>query len=56
MKSTMSRDHIADNIGIGTEDFIYAPFVQQGGVGKVFQLFGDELNVIIEGLNEASAA
>jgi type I restriction enzyme R subunit len=53
---TMIRDHIAANLGIDTEDFDYAPFAQQGGLGKVNQLFGDELNAIIEQLNEALAA
>ena len=52
----MIRDHIAANLGIETEDFDYAPFVQEGGLGRVHQLFGEELNVIIEQLNEALAA
>ncbi|MCK5230870.1 MAG: hypothetical protein KAR13_11425, partial [Desulfobulbaceae bacterium] len=52
----MIRDHIAANLGIETEDFDYAPFAQQGGLGKVYQLFGDELSTIIENLNEALAA
>lgn len=52
----MIRDHIAANLGIETDDFDYAPFAQEGGLGKVYQLFGDELNVIIEELNEALAA
>jgi type I restriction enzyme R subunit len=52
----MIRDHIAANLGIETEDFDYAPFAQEGGLGKVYQLFGDELNVIIEELNESLAA
>ncbi len=47
----MIRDHIAANLGIDTDDFDYAPFAQQGGLGKVYQLFGEELNVIIEELN-----
>jgi len=34
----------------------YAPFAQAGGLGKVYQLFGDELNTIIDELNEALAA
>ncbi|OGQ97775.1 MAG: hypothetical protein A2521_02425 [Deltaproteobacteria bacterium RIFOXYD12_FULL_57_12] len=41
---------------LGATDFDYAPFSQQGGLGKVHQLFGDELNLIIEQLNEALAA
>ena len=52
----MIRDHIAANLGIETEDFDYAPFAQQGGLGKVYQLFGDQLNSIIEELNETLAA
>jgi type I restriction enzyme R subunit len=39
----------------GTTDFGYAPFSQQGGLDKVYQLFADELNVIIEELNESLA-
>lgn len=34
----------------------YAPFSQEGGLGKVYQLFGDELNDILDELNEALAA
>jgi type I restriction enzyme R subunit len=52
----MIRDHIAANLGIEPEDFEYAPFTQEGGLGKVYQLFGDELNTLIEQLNESLAA
>ncbi|MCP5440760.1 MAG: DEAD/DEAH box helicase family protein, partial [Chromatiaceae bacterium] len=52
----MIRDHIAANLGIETDDFEYAPFAQEGGLGKVYQIFGDELNSIIEQLNENLAA
>lgn len=52
----MIHDHFAANLGIEMDDFDYAPFAQEGGLGKGFQLFGDELNVIIEELNEALAA
>ncbi len=40
----------------GVTDVDYAPFSQQGRLGEVYQIFGDELNVIIEELNEALAA
>jgi len=53
---TMIRDHIAANLGIEPDDFEYAPFAQEGGLGKVHQLFGDKLNAIIEDLNETLAA
>lgn len=52
----MIRDHIAANLGIEPDDFNYAPFLQEGGLGKVHQLFGDKLNSIIEELNETLAA
>jgi type I restriction enzyme R subunit len=52
----MIRDHIAANLGIEPDDFEYAPFAQEGGLGKVVQLFGDELNTLIEQLNESLAA
>lgn len=52
----MIRDHIAANLSIDTEDFDDPPFIQQGGLGKVHQLFGDQLPVILDELNEGLAA
>ncbi len=52
----MIRDHIAANLSIEKDDFDYAPFAQEGGIGKVHQLFGEQLNKIIEELNGALAA
>ncbi|MEW6313319.1 MAG: type I restriction-modification enzyme R subunit C-terminal domain-containing protein [Pseudomonadota bacterium] len=52
----MIRDHIAANLQIKTDDFELAPFNQRGGLGKVYQLFGDKLNAMIEELNETLAA
>ena len=52
----MIRDHVAANLGIDPDDFEYAPFAQEGGLGKVHQLFGSELNSIIEELNGMLAA
>jgi type I restriction enzyme R subunit len=52
----MIKDHIAGNLSIETDDFEYAPFSQEGGLGKVFQLFGDNLNVILDELNERLVA
>ncbi len=50
------RDHIAANLGIEIDDFEYAPFSQEGGLGKVHQLFGAELPKVIEALNREVAA
>ena len=52
----MIRDHIAANLGIEIDDFEYAPFNTQGGLGKVHQLFGAELPKVIEELNRELAA
>ena len=52
----MIRDHVAANLAVEPNDFEYAPFAQEGGLGKVHQLFGAELNKIIEELNGALAA
>lgn len=48
----MIRDHIATSVTIDTEDFDYAPFSQQGGLGKAQQLFGSGLPALLEELNE----
>ncbi len=52
----MIRDHISANLSIEANDFDYAPFAQQGGLGKVHQVFGDELNKLLEEMNEVLAA
>jgi type I restriction enzyme R subunit len=50
------RDHIAANIAIVPDDFEYVPFSQRGGLGKAHQLFGDQLQPILNELNEVLAA
>ena len=50
------RDHIATSLSIESDDFDYAPFSQRGGLGKVYQLFGDRLPKLLDELNEALAA
>ncbi len=52
----MMKDHIAGNLSIDPDDFEYAPFSQEGGLGKVFRLFGTELNSILDELNGALSA
>ena len=52
----MIRDHIAANLGIEPDDFNYAPFIQAGGLGKVHQLFGDQLDPLVSDLNAALVA
>ena len=52
----MIRDHVAANLAVDQDDFEYEPFAQEGGLGKVHQVFGSELNSLIEELNGALAA
>ena len=52
----MIKNHIAANLSIEKEDFDYAPFAQEGGIGKVYKLFGDQLSTILADLNERLAA
>ena len=50
------RDHISTSLTIEPGDFDEVPFNQHGGLGKAYQLFGEELSVILEELNERLAA
>ncbi len=44
-------DHIATAISIEPEDLELSPFNQRGGLGKAHQLFGNDLNRILDELN-----
>ena len=46
------RDHVAASLGISAEDFEYTPFREAGGLGKVGEVFGDDLGLLLEELNE----
>ncbi|MFQ5629608.1 MAG: type I restriction-modification enzyme R subunit C-terminal domain-containing protein [bacterium] len=48
---TMIKDHIAASISIDKEDFDNAPFYEKGGLMKVWQLFGEDLDGILEEMN-----
>lgn len=50
------RDHIATSLSVESDDFDYAPFAQRGGLGKAYQLFGNDLQPILAELNEVLAA
>jgi type I restriction enzyme R subunit len=50
------RDHIAESLTIDPDDFEYVPFAQRGGLGKARQVFGNELNPLLNDLNSALAA
>ncbi len=50
------KDHIAAALRIEQEDFDGVPFNQRGGLGKVYQLFGERLPGLLDELNERLAA
>ena len=50
------RDHVISSLEIGRDDFEFTPFKENGGIGKVYQLFGEELWGMLEELNEVLAA
>ena len=52
----MIKDHIATSLRIEIDDFEDVPFQAKGGAIKVYQLFGDSLDTILETLNEGLAA
>ena len=51
-----ARWHIAANLGIGPDDFEYAPFAQEVGLGRAHRLFPEGLQPIIRHLNMALVA
>ncbi len=52
----MMRDHIGTSLAVEVDDFDYTPFVDEGGLGKARQVFGEELGEVMRELNEALAA
>ena len=50
------KDHIATSVHLNTDDLDYTPFDALGGRGKMWQLFGNDMEIIIEELNEALIA
>lgn len=52
----MIKNHIVISIHIDKTDLDYAPFDGKGGIGKMHQLFGGDVDEIMEEINEALAA
>jgi type I restriction enzyme R subunit len=50
------RDHIATSLQISAADLDYTPFVERGGVGKAYEVFGEQLAPLLEELTEVLAA
>lgn len=52
----MLKEHVISSYHIEIEDLDFTPFDAKGGRGKMYQLFGNEMNKIIDELNEVLAA
>ncbi|MBU4485588.1 MAG: restriction endonuclease subunit R, partial [Candidatus Delongbacteria bacterium] len=52
----MIKDHISMSFNIEKDDFDLQPFNAKGGLGKMWNLFGDKTEEIINELNEALAS
>lgn len=52
----MIKDYVINSFHIEKEDFDLNPFNAQGGLGKMWKLFGEKTEEIINELNEALAA
>ncbi|ADJ28671.1 DEAD/DEAH box helicase family protein [Nitrosococcus watsonii] len=52
----MIRDHIISSFHIEQDDLEMAPFDAQGGMGRMYQLFGDRMDEVMGELNEALVA
>ncbi|WP_178989032.1 type I restriction-modification enzyme R subunit C-terminal domain-containing protein [Winogradskyella schleiferi] len=50
------KDHVVSSYHIEIDDLEYTPFDAKGGKGKMYQLFGNQINDIINELNEVMAA
>ncbi|MDD5267387.1 MAG: type I restriction-modification enzyme R subunit C-terminal domain-containing protein [Methylococcales bacterium] len=52
----MIRDHIASSIHIDRDDLEMSPFDGQGGLGKMYKLFGANMDNLLDELNDGLAA
>ena len=50
------KEHVVSSYHIEIDDLDYTPFDAKGGKGKMHQLFGDQMNDIINEINEVLAA
>ena len=53
---TLIRDRIVVDLEVRLEDFDETPFAERGGLGKVWSLFGEELEGIVDELNRELVA
>lgn len=52
----MIRDHVATSFHVDHDDLEMSPFDGQGGLGKMYQLFGAKMEPLLDELNEVLVA
>jgi type I restriction enzyme, R subunit len=52
----MIKEHIIASISIEATDLDYSPFDSKGGIGKMYQLFGNDTTTLLNELNEVLTA
>jgi type I restriction enzyme R subunit len=52
----LMKEHVSASLTITADDFDYEPFLQHGGLGKAYVLFGQQLSPLLGELTEALAA
>lgn len=52
----MIKDHIVSSVRIEKDDFELSPFVDNGGLGKFYNVFGEETENILKEINNELAA
>jgi len=52
----MIRDHIATSVHLDREDLDMAPFDGKGGMARMYELFGESMDTVIDELNDSLAA
>lgn len=52
----MMRDHVATSLEMTVQDLDYAPFAEAGGRGMASQVFGPDLDALLDELNQELAA
>jgi type I restriction enzyme, R subunit len=52
----LMKEHISASLTITPDDFDYEPFIQHGGLGKAYVVFGQKLTPLLDELTQALAA